>query len=202
MADIFVGWSIGKGTVSRAIQRHSKDELCLFKDTKLIRPDRESQIATHVFALYKNKVFESHFCVEKNGLARTGVMEWTFDNWLKYSNKNNQFFYFPYAGLSLELLEFWVRNNPGYGKMNIAQLLARDLFDKFLTLPLSDSRDKDKGLICSEYLAICDESQEILRFGEKNSNEFIMLKPHLIKPIHWQAWAYNNCPEKIIKGNG
>ncbi len=196
---MYVGWSVGDSPVSRAIQRHSRDELYLFKNVpELIRPDCHKKLATHVFAVHKNIVYESHFCVEKDGLKRRGVMDWSWKNWLKYSNRGNKFYLFPYKGLSLDKLEYWVKHNPGYGRRNIAQLLARDLCNEFLRLPLSDSRDFDPGLICSEYLAECDESKEILKFGENNSEEFIMLKPHLIKPVHWQAWAYNNCPNEII----
>lgn len=200
---IYVGWSIGDSAVSRAIQRHSRDELCLFKNVpELIRPDKKEQLATHVFAMYKDFVYESHYCVidPRIKVEFRGVHKWVLDDWLEYSNKGNKFYIFPYDGLNLEKLEYWVKNNPGYGKKNIAQLLAHDLLDEFLSLPLSESRDLDPGLICSEYLAECDDSKKILKFGEYNTEEFVMLKPHLIKPVHWQAWAYNHCPDKIIDG--
>jgi hypothetical protein len=185
---VYVGWSVGKSFISKRIQAHSvKDVVKHLFDLK--QSFLKKNLATHVFAVKSGMVYQSHNFVAYNGHFYRGVHCLAVEDWLK-TNKNHDYYLFPY-NLSLSLLKKEVENNPGYGKLTILQLLKRDYLSEILKrLENAEPRDVDKGLICSEYLAICDKHKEIFEFTGIQS-------AHLIKPVHWQLLAYRKYQELI-----
>lgn len=167
---IFVGWSVGDSKISQAIQAHSLID-CAKNKIKICEKD----IASHVFAIHKDFVYESHF--------RSGVVKLPFENWLRNSNKGNPYTLFEFP-LVLESLEYFARVKTPYGKLNILQMIVTNKLHELFDINLSESRDKDSGMICSEYLANCGINIESI-------TEYFKLPCHLIKPVHFQIYALN-----------
>jgi hypothetical protein len=173
---IFVGWSIGDSRVSRAIQTHSLVD-CARNKIKICEKD----IASHVFALHKDFVYESHFSA--------GVVKLPFENWLKLSNKGNPYTLFEFP-LVLESLEDFARLKVPYGKLNILQMIVTNKLHELFDMDLSESLDKDNGMICSEYLANCGSNIESI-------TDYFKLPCHLIKPVHYQIYALKEGKELL-----
>lgn len=190
--ETYIICEIGNSQVSKLIQKHSEKEALMLPE--LIRPSTD-RLPSHVAALHNGWVYQSHYKVEFTDEEEIyhcyrGVHKLPFELWLKHSCQKNDFFMFQYD-LDVDMLEHYVEHNPGYGKLNIGQFLAREKIELLLGRPLSESWDRDPGLICSEYLAVTD-------YRAKLEVAFNLDGSWLIKPVHWLVWAYLNSPENII----
>ena len=168
---MLVGWSVGQSDVSKAIQWHSLQD-CKINDIEICQKD----IASHVFAYHNGFIYESHF--------HSGVVKIPYENWLKTSNRGNPYTLFEFP-LIVESLQYFARVKTPYGKLNILQMLVTNKLNEFLNMPLSESLDRDRGMICSEYLANCG-------INICSILEYYKLPAHLIKPVHYQIYALKN----------
>lgn len=154
----YVGWNIGTGFISQAIQNMSKKETLL----------PLNQIATHIFAIVFQhdewQVFESH-------LQWKGCRKLFYSTWVKDYTSDSIFV--AERELNIDSLEFYANPlfNPGYSCANIGSLAIEEINSKMI---FNDS----PGMVCSEYIANCDNDFAISYKLSK--------KCYMIKPIHWQ----------------
>lgn len=151
--------TINNGLISRWIQKNSKTDLirvgARWSHVCVMGLDTDGQI----------KVWESHF----DG----GVVKKPFDTWVKKNANKKEIKGFLYPGIELNKLNHWASQNLPYGTLDILGLLSDS------KLGFGNIRNSE-GLICSEYVAMCD-SGNVLKFANKD-------RPDEIKPVDFQLF--------------
>lgn len=147
--------------------------------SKCYAPNSE-KIPIHVFALVYRLdewwVYESHSDSNKNYGVPSGVRRYKKDIWLKIEKHQEEFEAYP-LNIDFKSLEHYI--GMPYSIGDIKSLLHAALHH-------SNGKQKDKkGLICSEYLALC--YPDICRYFD--------LPAHCITPAHFQRYI----EEKGIK---
>lgn len=167
----YVGLQYGKGLISKQI----------IKLTKSFAP-KSKNIPSHVLGLKfrygKWWIFESHAKGDKKLGVPAGVRRYKQDIWAKLEPENN-FKIFPMK-LRPSKLEEYI--GQCYGTGDIESLMMACLFK-------TNGKQKDrKGLICSEYMALCNE--EIC--------EYYNLPAYCLTPAHFQNYFDMNKIKAVI----
>lgn len=165
----YIGLQYGTSFIAKQIKKYS----CIYAPNS-------TEIPTHVMGLkYRYGawwIFESHAKGFKKLGIPAGVRRIKRDLWEQVENKS-EFAVFPIK-LSIRKLEDYIGQI--YGTGDIRSLMKASIFH-------NNGKQKDRqGLICSEYLALCND--EICNFFN--------LPAHCITPAHFQ----NFLDAKNIKG--
>lgn len=155
---------IGSGNVSHWIRKHSSSDIPI--------EERWSHVAALGLGLDgKAYVWESHF------LSR-GVNKVPFEIWLKQNREQRKIEVFEYK-LNVYVLDVIAKLKIKYGTLDIAGLLTESKWN------WKNIRNSD-GLICSEYIALCDYGC-ILKFKEFANHE-----EDRVKPVHYKEYSLAN----------
>lgn len=169
----YLGLQYGTSLIAKQIRRFSKD----------YAPDSK-EIPTHVLAFVYRLgewwIYESHSDGNKDLGVPAGVRRYKLSVWLEIEkNTQNQFKAVPFD-FDFKTLEHYI--GQPYGVGDIRSLLKAAIFH-------SNGKQKDrKGLICSEYLALCAPCVA----------EFYNLPAYCITPAHFQDYIEKNPREDGI----
>lgn len=157
----YVGLQYGTSFIAKQIKKYSKEYAPNSKD-----------VPTHVLALkYRYGtwwVFESHAGGNKDMAIPSGVRRYKREQW-EQIEKKSEFRAFPLK-LSIKKLEDYIGQQYGYG--DIKELMKA-------SMKHTNGQQKDrKGLICSEYIALCND--KICKYYQ--------LPAWCITPAHFQNY--------------
>lgn len=165
-AKTYFGYEIGDSLIADAIQKMSKKEVLSLGS----RLDHED-IATHVFML---AFVDNDWIVYESHAKFKGTHKQTFIEWSK-TQIPEHIFCFEHA-LDVEIMEHFVKFNPGYSLADI----GRFAYDNLFNIDPKRIFNNNPGIVCSEYCALCTISQ--------NSSvcDIYDLPTYQIKPLHVQ----------------
>lgn len=169
----YLGLQYGTSLIAKQIKRFSRS----------YAPDSK-EIPTHVLAFVYRLgewwIYESHADGHKDLGVPAGVRRYKLDVWLKIEkNTQNQFKAIPFD-IDFKTLEHYI--GQPYGVGDIRSLLKAAIFH-------NNGKQKDrKGLICSEYIALCAPYVP----------EFYNLPAYCITPAHFQDYIEKHPQEGEI----
>ena len=171
----YIGLQYGTSFIAKQIKKYSKEYA-----------PNSKEIPTHVLALkYRFGtwwIYESHADGHKNMGIPSGVRRYKQELWEQIENQD-EFKAFPMK-FSIKKLEDYIVQP--YGTGDIKELMKASIFN-------SNGKQKDrKGLICSEYLALCND--EICKYYN--------LPAWCITPAHFQNIIDANGIEEVKRENG
>lgn len=155
----YIGLQYGTSFIAKKIKKYSKEYA-----------PNSKEIPTHVFALkYRYGswwIYESHMDGHIKKGVPSGVRRYKAEIWQQIENES-EFKIFPMK-FSIKKLEDYI--GQPYGKGDIKELMKASIFK-------TNGKQKDRdGLICSEYLALCND--EICKYYN--------LPAWCITPAHFQ----------------
>ena len=160
----YIGLQYGTSFIAKQIMKYSKEYA-----------PNSKEIPTHVMALkYRygiQWIFESHANGFKDLGIPAGVRRIKQDLWEQVESEQ-EFHIFPMK-LSIKKLEEYI--GLPYGAGDIRSLMKASIFHN------NGKQKNRKGLICSEYIALCNK--EICKFYD--------LPAHCITPAHFQNYIDN-----------
>jgi hypothetical protein len=170
----YLGLQYGTSLIAKQIKRFSK---CYAPDSKEI----PSHVLAFVYRLGEWWIYESHADGNKDLGVPSGVRRYKLSVWLQIEkNTQNQFKAVPFK-INFKSLEHYI--GLPYGTGDIKELLKAALFH-------SNGKQKDrKGLICSEYIALC----------APYVSEFYNLPAYCITPAHFEDYLLKNPAEPDIE---
>lgn len=169
----YLGLQYGTSLIAKQIKRFSK---CYAPDSKEI----PTHVLAFVYRLGEWWIYESHADGDKDLGVPSGVRRYKLSVWLQIEkNTQNQFKAVPFK-INFKSLEHYI--GLSYGTGDIKELLKAALFH-------SNGKQKDrKGLICSEYIALCAPYIQ----------EFYNLPAYCITPAHFEDYLTKNPVEPEI----
>ncbi len=157
----YIGLQYGTSFIANKIRKYSKEYA-----------PNSKEIPTHVLA-FKYRfgtwwIYESHMDAHKDMGIPSGVRRFKLELWLKIE-KQSEFKIYPMK-FSIKKLEDYIGQS--YGTGDIKELMKASIFK-------SNGKQKNRqGLICSEYLALCND---------KICN-YYKLPAYCITPAHFQDY--------------
>lgn len=159
----YLGLQYGTSLIAKQIKRFSK---CYAPDSKEI----PTHVLAFVYRLGEWWIYESHADANKDLGVPSGVRRYKLSVWLEIEkNTQNQFKAVPFD-IDFKKLENYI--GQPYGVGDIRNLLKAAIFH-------NNGKQKDrKGLICSEYIALCAPYVP----------EFYNLPAYCITPAHFEDY--------------